>query len=160
DLRLCEALGRYEAERDLRGITRFFFRFLSPERAVRRLDHYWRRFHQSGSWTTEEIKRGEIVARLSGWAVVDEANCKNLVGYFGRTLEIIGNRSSTVVHRTCRAKGHPSCEFVWGWGLRRPSPVPAPICQGEVLQIAQELMQLTDLDDVGRAIVELCAGQL
>jgi DNA-binding NarL/FixJ family response regulator len=160
DLGLCEELGRYEAERDLgSGIMRFFFQFLSPERAVRGIDRYWRRFHDSGSWASNEPRRGEIVARLEGWAVVDEALCRNLVGYFGRTLEIIGNRSSAVQHRACRAQGASSCEFVWGWGLR-PPPTRPPVSQGEVLQIAQELMDLTDIGDVSRAIVELCAGQL
>jgi DNA-binding CsgD family transcriptional regulator len=161
DLALCEELGRYEADRDLgHGIMRFFFWFISPERAVRCIDRYWRRFHQSGSWTVEEPKRGEIVARLSGWDVVDEALCRHLVGYFGRTLEIIGNRSSSVRHRACRAHGGRCCEFVWSWGLQPAPSTPAPVPQGDMLPMVMELMELTDLDDVGRAIGDLCVGRL
>ena len=161
DLRLCEELGRYEAERDLRsGVTRLFFRLFSPERAVRHIDPYWRRFHDSGSWSTREPRHGEIVARLDGWSVVEEALCRHLVGYFGRTLEIVGNRSSAVRHRACRAHGAAGCEFAWSWGLSPSPPPPAPIPEQDVRELVHELMDLRDIDDVGRAIVDLCAGQL
>lgn len=46
-----------------------------------------------------------------GWGGVDVALCRELVGYLGRTLELLGGRDVTMEHRRCRARGDSICEF-------------------------------------------------
>jgi predicted hydrocarbon binding protein len=114
DLRLVQALGRFEAERDLTTIQRVFLRLVRPSLAIENMDKYWRRFHDTGAWTTERGPR-EVTARLSGWGIVDAALCRELVGYLGRTLELLGGRDVFVDHRKCRGKGDELCEFQTTW---------------------------------------------
>jgi hypothetical protein len=110
DLRLVHALGRFEAERDLTTIQRVFLRLVRPSFAIEQMNKYWRRFHDSGDWTTHRGDR-EVIATLTGWEGVDVALCRELVGYLGRTLELLGGRDVTMEHRRCRGRGDSICEF-------------------------------------------------
>jgi hypothetical protein len=110
DLRLVLALGKFEAERDLTTTQRVFLRLVRPSFAIEQMDKYWRRFHDSGTWTTDRGDR-EVIATLTGWGGVDVALCRELVGYLGRTLELLGGRDVTMEHRRCRARNDEICEF-------------------------------------------------
>jgi len=158
DLALVETLGRFEAQKDLSTVMRWFFRVIPPDFVVQRIDLYWRRFHDSGRWTSE-VKARNITARLHDWGVVDEALCRNLTGYLRGTLELIPNRDFRVDHPRCRARGHSSCEFVWRW---QPEDAEAPRRQltvRDVNEIGRELVQITDQEMLGRAIAEVLVHQ-
>ncbi|MFO0763057.1 MAG: V4R domain-containing protein [Byssovorax sp.] len=126
DLRLVEALGRYEAEKDLTTIHQWLLRFFNPALAIEQMGKYWSRFHDTGQWVVERKSEREIQARLSGWGVIDPALCRELCGYFQRTLELIGGRDVRVEHPRCRARGAGECEFRAHYGLKRDLPSPPP----------------------------------
>lgn len=158
DLALLETLGRFEAEKDLSTVMRWFFRVIPPDFAVRQMDLYWRRFHDSGHWTSE-IHSRDIIARLSDWAVVDEALCRNLTGYLRRMLELIPNRDLQVDHPRCRVHGHASCEFIWRWQPASAARSPRPLSGRDITEIGREIVQITDPDTLGRAIAEVLVDQ-
>jgi DNA-binding CsgD family transcriptional regulator len=155
------ALGRYEADLDLTTVHRWFLRLVRPSFAIRNMNHYWRRSDDSGRWTSE-VRDGVIVARLHGWEPVEPALCHTLQGYLGRTLELLGGGDVTVEHTRCRAGGDPYCEFrtadFRAEGCVRWSDT--AVTPGDLPSIAYELTQLTDLEAVTEAIVEVLSRRL
>jgi len=113
-LKLCYALGRFEAERDLTTVHQWLLKLFGPSTAIEQLGKYWRRFHDTGEWMNERRGEREVVARLTGWAV-DAALCRELFGYLGRTLELLGGRDIHLEHSRCRAQNEPACEFHLRW---------------------------------------------
>ncbi|MEO7330628.1 MAG: LuxR C-terminal-related transcriptional regulator [Minicystis sp.] len=156
---LLEALGRFEAERDQSTITRWFFRVISPDFAIRHMDLYWRRFHDSGRWTTE-VASGLITARLDGWSVVDESLCRSLGGYLERTVELMAERRSEIEHVRCRARGHAHCAFVLRWRKRPSAPPPVALSPDDLLAITHELSQITERKALGEAMATVLVEQL
>jgi predicted hydrocarbon binding protein len=122
-LKLCYALGRYEADRDLTTIQAWFLRLFGPTTAIEQMGKYWRRFHDTGEWSSERRGDREIVARLAGWGVADAALCRELLGYLGRTLELLGGRDIALDHVRCCARNDNVCEFLLRW--RTPKEVEA-----------------------------------
>jgi hypothetical protein len=48
---LMEA-GRYDADRELSGVHRWFLRLMRPSFAVRHMNLYWRRSQDTGTWNS------------------------------------------------------------------------------------------------------------
>jgi hypothetical protein len=122
DPRFLHALGRFEAERDLTTTTRWLLRLFRPSAAIEQLGRYWRRFHDTGRWTLTHRDDRVISARLESWGVIDAALCRELSGYLGRTLEMLGGREVSIEHTRCRSRNDPYCEFRARWRLRRDVP--------------------------------------
>jgi DNA-binding CsgD family transcriptional regulator len=158
---VAHELGRFEAERDLTTVHRWFVRVVTPSFAVRNMNVYWRRTEDSGHWTSE-VRGGEIVARLHDWNPVEPALCCTVQGYLERTLELLGTGDMTVEHPRCRAHGEAFCEFrADRFRAEEASPRSdrAPSV-GDLPSIACELADLADVEAVGDAIVALLRGRL
>jgi len=125
DPKFLYGLGPYQAERDLRSITRWLLRLFKPSVAIQQIGRYWRRFHDTGRWTIMQRDSRMIIARLDGWGVIDGALCRELTGYLGRTIEIIGAREVSVEHTRCRCRNDTSCEFRAHYRLKRDVPAEA-----------------------------------
>jgi hypothetical protein len=118
DLSLIVQLGRYEAERDLTTIHRFFLKFTNPAFIVEKTADYWKRFHDTGQWKV--VREGDmVIGTLENWGIVDAAMCRELVGYLGRVLELVGAKNVLMEHPRCRGRGDPACYFQGRWGERR-----------------------------------------
>ncbi len=155
-------LGRYEADRDLTTVHRWFLRLVKPSFAIRNMNLYWCRSEAGGRWASE-VHGDAIVARLSDWDPVEPALCRTLEGYLGRTLERLGGGSVTIQHVRCRGGGDPFCEFrtqdfrVDDVRTRWSDPA---ITQGDLPGIAYELTQFMNLEAVANAIVEVSLQRL
>ena len=124
DLGLLIQLGRFEAEKDLTTLHRMLLRLASPAFAVEKTAEYWRRFHDTGTWTMSREGDTGLRGVLEGWGCVDLALCRELQGYLMRTLELVGAKNVTCEHVRCRAKGDPACIFVGKWGRLVSSTMP------------------------------------
>jgi len=60
-----------------------------------------------------------VTGTLENWGVVDVALCRELVGYLGRTIELVGAKNVLMEHPRCRARGDRACFFQARWGERR-----------------------------------------
>ncbi len=116
DLALVVQLGRFEAERDLTTIHRMFLRLANPAYAVEKLGEYWRRFHDTGDWDLTRENESHVTGYLDNWGCVDNALCRELVGYMGRMLELVGAKNVILEHPRCRALGADRCFFRCRWG--------------------------------------------
>ncbi|MRG90429.1 hypothetical protein GF068_00605 [Polyangium spumosum] len=149
------ALGRYEADREFGTAHRWYLRLVPASFAIRNMDLYWRRSHDTGTFKAE-LGASRVTAELEGWAVVDRLMCVTILGFLGRALEILGARVADLEHPHCRALGAATCVFraKIGWprnalrATKRPSKADLPL-------IAQELTQYTDLDVLADALLEL-----
>lgn len=110
NMALLFELGRFEAERDLTTIHRVFLRFANPAYVIEKTGELWRRFHDTGTWEIARERDG-LTGVLTGWGVVDEGLCVELVGYMGRCLELVGAKSVVMEHPRCRARGDKECRF-------------------------------------------------
>lgn len=118
DLSLVVQLGRFEAERNLTTIHRFFLRFANPAVIFELTSDYWRRFHDTGDWTV--VRDGEEVhGTLENWGTTDPAMCREIVGYVGRALELAGAKNLLMEHPKCRSRGDDICYFQGRWGDKR-----------------------------------------
>lgn len=118
--------GRYQAEKDLTTIYRVMFRLLNPATIVVKTTDYWRKFHDTGKWTMDRTSDRSLVGTLEDWGVVDQALCRELVGYFSRLFELVGAKDPIVEHPECRARGDARCFFTCRWGETAPNSLADP----------------------------------
>jgi hypothetical protein len=109
DLKLMDAIGKFEAEQDFSRVLRVFLRVLAPQHIFRAEARLWSHFQDTGTWTSVKVPGG-MNAMLNGWAV-DRALCTELAGYLVRLVQFTGGTDVTVRHAECRALGHPFCLF-------------------------------------------------
>jgi hypothetical protein len=120
NLELLTQIGRWAAEQDFTTIYRLFFRFADPIYAIEKLAEYWRRFHDSGTWTVERSGQGRATGTLREWGFVDRALCRETAAYMSRVLELVGATEVRLTHPRCRADGGGECFFTLTWRPRRP----------------------------------------
>jgi hypothetical protein len=154
DLSLVLQLGRYEAERDLTTIHRVFLRLANPAYVVEKFGDYWRRFHDSGRWELIRESDTQVSGYLDEWGYVDHALCRELVGYMGRLLELVGARNVVMEHPKCRGRGDARCFFRGRWGTNVASEVPADRSSGSLPKGGDRSSQPSS-DEAFAASVEL-----
>jgi DNA-binding CsgD family transcriptional regulator len=158
DAQLME-LGRFDADRELSTVYRWFLRLIRPSFAIRHMNLYWRRSHDTGTWRS--WRNGtEVTAELRDWAIVNRCMCTALGGYLGRTLELFGGKVGPIEHTECRADGHASCIF--RTHLELPADEPRPgrrPTRADVSSVARELAQYPNREALAEALVTLLRFQ-
>ncbi len=152
-------IGRFDADRELSGVHRWYLRLMRPSFAIRHINMYWRRSHDTGTWRSTQ-NGPDISAELRDWVVVNRTLCITMLGYLGRTLELFGGRVTQLEHPECRALGHPVCVFRTHLDLpadeprsgRRPT-------RADVPAVARELTQYPDREALAEALVSLLRFQ-
>ncbi len=154
-------IGRFDAERELSGVNRWFLRLMRPSFAIRHMNLYWRRSHDSGIWRSWQ-QGSEVYAELRDWVVVNRSMCLALLGYLNRMLELFGGRSvSPLDHSECRALGHPTCLFRTHIELPADEPRPGRRpTRADVSAVARELAQCPDRETLSEAMITLLRFQL
>ena len=152
-------MGRFDAERELTGINRWFLRLMRPSFAIRHMNLYWRRSHDTGSWRSW-VNGTELSAELRDWAATNRTMCITVLGYLVRTLELFGAKAEKVEHPECRSQGHAACLFRAQVELptdepragRRPT-------RADVSAVARELAQYPSREALAEAVVSLLRFQ-
>lgn len=156
---LLMEMGRSDADRELSTLYRWFLRLMRPSFAIRHMNLYWRRAHDTGHWRS--WRRGsEVSAELRDWAVVNRSMCLPVLGYLGRMLELFGGRVGQLEHPECRAHGHPACLFRAHLELAADEPRPGrKPTRADVTAVARELTQYPDREALSEALVTLLRFQ-
>lgn len=114
NLAVIEEYGRFAAKRDIHTVYKLLFKITSPGLIFDQAMKLWGRFHDSGVW---RVERGDKRATgvLSNWGVVDEALCRELIGYIEAILAHGNCKRVKLEHPQCRAHGAPDCVFTGTW---------------------------------------------
>jgi hypothetical protein len=110
---LYERYGEFAAEFEITTFQKLLLRFTNPGQMLHRASQSWRRFHQSGEWTTSTMgktMRGE----LRGFSEVSEGYCRVLRTWILQAGRLTGAEGE-VDHAECRAKGADVCVFSGWW---------------------------------------------
>jgi RNA polymerase sigma factor (sigma-70 family) len=156
---LLTELGRFDADRELSTVYRWFVRLLRPSFAIRHMNLYWRRSHDTGTWRSWQ-NGAEVTAELRDWAVINRAWCTTLAGYLGRTLELFGGKIGPIEHTECRAEGHEAC--IYRTHLELPVDEPRTgrtPTRADVAGMARELAQYPNRETLSEAVVTLLRFQ-
>jgi len=111
---IIDRFAAFEAERDLHTVQRLFLRMMNPAAVVEKVGEYWNRFCDFGQWEVTRLPKG-ATAVLRDYPLPHALYCRELAGYFKRTLELVGARNVRVEHRSCRARGDETCAFEGTW---------------------------------------------
>lgn len=156
---LLVEFGRFDADRDLSGAHRWFLRLMRPSFAIRHMNLYWRRSHDTGTWRSWQ-QGSEVSAELRDWAVVNRTLCVPLMGFLGRMLELFGGKISSLAHPECRALGHPACLFRVHLDLPADEPRPGRRpTRADVGAVARELAQYPNQVALTEAVMTLLRFQ-
>ena len=112
---LAADFGRFDAERDLTGVQRFFLRMANPAYTIEKAGEYWNRFCDFGEWKIERRGKSEAAATLSGVPLVEKLYCRQLGVYLVRMFELVGAKDIQVEHTSCLARGDQVCTWVGSW---------------------------------------------
>lgn len=156
---LLMEMGRFDADRELSTVYRWFLRLIRPSFAIRHMNLYWRRSHDTGTWRSWR-NGNEVTAELKDWAIINRAMCTALGGYLGRTLELFGGKVGPIEHTECRAEGHSSCIF--RTHLELPADEPRPgrrPTRADVSSLARELAQSPNREALTEALMSLLRFQ-
>lgn len=156
---LLMEIGRFDADRELSGAHRWYLRLVRPSFAIRYMNMYWRRSHDTGTWRSS-MNGSEVTAELRDWTIVNRNLCMPLLGYLGRTMELFGGRISQLEHPECRSLGAPACLF--RAHLELPADEPRPGRRptlADVSAVARELAQYPDRESLAEALVTLLRFQ-
>jgi DNA-binding CsgD family transcriptional regulator len=153
-------MGRFDADRELSTVHRWYLRLIRPSFAIRHMNLYWRRAHDTGTWRSWRTG-SEVTAELRDWAVVNRTMCITLGGYLGRTLELFGGKIGPIEHTECRAEGHEACIFRTRVELPADEPRPGRRpTRADVSALARELAQSPNREALAEALVSLLRFQL
>jgi DNA-binding CsgD family transcriptional regulator len=156
---LLMEMGRFDADRELSTVYRWFLRLIRPSFAIRHMNLYWRRSHDTGTWRSSQ-NGPEVTAELRDWAVINRAMCITLLGYLGRTLELFGGKLASLEHTECRSEGHATCIF--RTHLELPADEPRPgrrPTRADISSLARELAHSPNREALVEALVTLLRFQ-
>ncbi|MFL5348393.1 MAG: LuxR C-terminal-related transcriptional regulator [Hyalangium sp.] len=159
DEALMMEIGRYDADRELSGVHRWFMRLMRPSFAIRHMNLYWRRSHDTGTWRSWQ-QDSEVSAELRDWAIASRPMCVTVLGYLGRMLELFGGKLGPLEHPECRAQGAPACVFRTHLELSTDEPRPGRRpTRADVCAVARELAQYPDPGSLVEAVLTLLRFQ-
>lgn len=150
--------GIFSAQNDFTTVYRWIPDIVDVSYAVLDIDRVWRRAHDTGQWTST-VTGDRIIAKLSGWDVVDEASCCRLKGYIRGALES-GGRVLEIAHPRCRARRDRECEFHVRWHLvKKTPPRGKPLSEEDIPSIDLFLRDARDLGELARSsVLVVCRG--
>jgi predicted hydrocarbon binding protein len=158
DLALVVQNGRYQAEKDIGTVTRLLLRMAHPHYCLEKFGEFWRKFHDTGRWDVSRVAESTAAAQLHDWGHVDHALCRELIGYFGKLLELVGARHVVVEHPRCRGRGDDGCFFQARWGMAQRSdqtPDQAPVPGDEPGQRYESGVVMTPRDSFAASVAKL-----
>jgi hypothetical protein len=115
DLRLCQDMGAWAADRNLPKLFRLFYKLGSPAFVLTNAPKLWSAHYDSGH--LEVVRKGEKSLELSvcEFAVPHRAHCLSVLGWVGKSIEISGGTLTRAEEVTCRTTGGKACTMAVQW---------------------------------------------
>lgn len=115
DLSLMPELGRFGAQRDIRGVLKIIATFSSVEKLIARGDWFWNRYCDTGDSVVLESDSGRAVMALKDFPGIAIQHCHLLTGWLEGLSSAVGGKAVRVVKTRCVHRGDPWCQWDARW---------------------------------------------
>ena len=114
DLALCEELGRYACDVNLKTLYRFLFKVGNVHFILRRAASAWRINYDAGEMRVTAEGPTSVTLQILDWPQPHRAHCLSVKGWIIEAGHISGTEMKTVTEK-CRALGDDVCEMSFEW---------------------------------------------
>ena len=113
---IMERIGELTAEESLKGVYKTRLKEGDVYQTLSRAALLWKAFHDTGELSVE-MTEGEkkVTLRVAGFALPHVENCKNLIGWGRRMIELSGGTNVKIEETKCMNRGDECCEMVAVW---------------------------------------------
>lgn len=115
DFEICRKIGIYEAEDTFSGVYKIFLELGNPNFLINKASLAWRTFHDGGALEIEQVGDKYAKGKIVDFPEFDKCFCVNLVGFFGKVLEMSGAKNLQIQETKCRCQGDKFCEYEIKW---------------------------------------------
>lgn len=115
DLSLCEELGRYACNVNLKTLYRFLFRVGNVHFIIRRAAAAWRLNYDKGEMVVLSEGPSSCVLQINDWPEPHRAHCVSVRAWVAEAGRISSGNNFRCVRETCRASGDERCEMAFDW---------------------------------------------
>ena len=106
-------IGRRSAKESSSGVLRLAMVMISIPSLLRKLAPVWTQMYSHGKMTSQSEGRTAVI-ELTDYPVVSASGCARITGTFEWFAEQ-AEKTATVRHSSCRAKGAPVCRWDLQW---------------------------------------------
>jgi hypothetical protein len=114
DLALCEELGRYACDVNLKTLYRFLFKVGNVHFIIRRAASAWNINYDEGEMTVVSEGPASVVVEIKDWPRPHRAHCLSVKGWILEAGRISGTEMKSHTEK-CRALGDDVCELSFDW---------------------------------------------
>jgi len=113
---VMEHIGEMMADAGLKGVYSSRLKDGDVSQTLSRAASLWKTFHDTGELTMEsESGSKKAILRIEGYALPHRENCRNLLGWGRRMVELSGGSNVKVAEHKCVCKGDDICEMSVEW---------------------------------------------
>ncbi len=107
--------GRFNVEEGVKGVYRFFARFMNPDALLAKAATLWSTMNLAGEMTMKKEGPDGGVLWLSGYPEPEDVMCQRITGWMEQLLVLAGSKKATVTHTKCVTRGAEVCEWRVAW---------------------------------------------
>lgn len=115
DPKFFERLGEASADKNLNGPHREFLVPGDPQAFLAKAPRIYSFYYQGGHRTYEQTGPTEGVLTTHDAPHFSGPDCKTVVGWYRKALQMCGAKSVRVVEEECRANGAKACRYRLTW---------------------------------------------
>lgn len=108
-------LGRFNADKALKGQFGIFAKLHSPETVAKRAGLLLQSYYRPCKMETFKLIKGESVFRIIEFPEIDTVIEERIAGWIERAIEISGGRNSKVIVSANMGKNNPYGEIIASW---------------------------------------------
>ncbi len=113
---IMEHIGEMSAEAGLKGVYSSRLKEGDVRLTLSRASQLWKSFHDTGELTVDlEPYANKAFFKITGYELPHIENCKNLIGWGRRMVELSGGNNVRVDKNKCACKGDDHCEMTVVW---------------------------------------------
>jgi hypothetical protein len=114
DMALCEEIGRYACDLNLKRFYRFLFKVGNVHFIIKRAAAAWRVSYDEGEMKLVDEQDNSCRLRIDDVPEPSRAHCMSVRGWVREAARISGTEM-TLESETCRASGDDTCELSFTW---------------------------------------------
>jgi len=115
DLKLCQEMGAWAAERTLPTLFKLFFRLGTPMFVFNKASKLWSAHYDTGTMVAERHGDGPAHLFIRDFAQPHRAHCLSVLGWASKSVALSGAKLARAEEPRCRTHGAPECELVVEW---------------------------------------------